>query len=108
MQLIFYTNVSPEEYHRQGKDFPFPEPDHCPHCQLEIPPQKHGFYERNAIDAISAAASSSGVITANTATLPFPTCFFLPALFPVHYRFNLYRHPPVLDFNFSLRAALSS
>ena len=49
MQKIFYTSVSPEEYHRLGKDFPFPVPDFCPHCLVKIAPQKHGFYQRNII-----------------------------------------------------------
>lgn len=52
MQVIFYTLATPEEYFRQGKDFPFPEPQKClqPECLIPIPPKKHGFYSRNVID----------------------------------------------------------
>lgn len=51
MQQIFYTSVSPEEYYRLGKDFPFPVPDSCPNpgCLVKIAPQKHGFYRRNVV-----------------------------------------------------------
>jgi len=52
MQLVFHTTVSPQEYYRLGKDFPFPEPSSCPspQCLVEIPPKKHGFYTRNVHD----------------------------------------------------------
>jgi len=52
MQQIFYTSVSPEEYQRLGKNFPFAVPNSCPSpdCLVKVPPQKHGFYERNAMD----------------------------------------------------------
>lgn len=51
MQQIFYTLVSPEEYQRLGKNFPFPVPNSClnPDCLVKVPPQKHGFYSRNAV-----------------------------------------------------------
>jgi len=51
MQQIFYTSVSPEEYQRLGEDFPFPAPNSCPNpgCLVQVPPQKHGFYARNAL-----------------------------------------------------------
>ncbi|CEP66873.1 Uncharacterized [Moorella glycerini] len=74
MQLIFYTTVSPEEYCRQGKDFPFPEPDYCPHCRLKVPRQKHGFFARNAINDNFSSRILIRRSTANTAILPFPTC----------------------------------
>ncbi|MBE3588905.1 MAG: transposase [Thermoanaerobacteraceae bacterium] len=53
MQQIFYTPVPPEEYARLGKDFPFPQPTSCPNpgCLVKVPPQKYGFYQRNAIGA---------------------------------------------------------
>jgi len=53
MQQIFYTPVPPEEYARLGKDFPFPQPTSCPNpgCLVKVPPQKHGFYQRNVIAA---------------------------------------------------------
>lgn len=53
MQQIFFTSVSPEEYARLGKDFPFPQPISCPNpgCLVKVPPQKYGFYQRNAIGA---------------------------------------------------------
>lgn len=53
MQQIFYTTASPEEYQHMGKNFPFPVPDSCPNpeCLVKVPPQKHSFYKRNAIDA---------------------------------------------------------
>lgn len=52
MQQIFYTTATPEEYSFKGKDFPFPQPAYClhPDCLKKVPPKKHGFYSRNAID----------------------------------------------------------
>jgi transposase-like protein len=107
MQLIFYTNISPEEYHRQGKDFPFPEPDHCPHCQLEIPPQKHGFYERNAIDA-----DFSGRIFIRRYYCQYchTTISYLPSFCLPYFQYTVdlifTGIHLVLDFNFSLRGCL--
>lgn len=51
MQQIFYTPVSPAEYQRLGRDFPFPEPASCPNpgCRVQVPLQKHGFYHRNVL-----------------------------------------------------------
>jgi len=52
LQLIFSTNVTPEEYYNMGRDFPFPGPQTClnPGCLLPIAPKPHGFYTRNCID----------------------------------------------------------
>lgn len=52
MQQIFPTNVTPEEFFNSGVDFPFPQPKVClnPDCRTPVPPKKHGFYTRNAID----------------------------------------------------------
>ena len=52
VQQVFYTTLSPKEYHRLGKDFPFPAPNSCPNpaCLIQVPPEKHGFYDRNAVD----------------------------------------------------------
>jgi len=52
MQEIFYTLATPEEYFYQGRKFPFPKPQKClqPDCLISIPPKKHGFYSRNAIE----------------------------------------------------------
>lgn len=51
MQQIFYTKATPEEYYRQGKEFPFPVPTCCPNpaCRVEVPPRKHDFYFRNVV-----------------------------------------------------------
>lgn len=51
MQLIFYSEVNPEEYYIAGSDFPFPEPPAClhPDCRVPLPPMPHGFYSRNII-----------------------------------------------------------
>ena len=52
MQEIFYTLATPEEYFHQSRKFPFPKPQKClqPDCLISIPPKKHGFYSRNAIE----------------------------------------------------------
>ena len=52
MQIIFDAKVTPREYHQQGRSFQFPTMHTCqnPACKLPIPPQKHGFYDRNIID----------------------------------------------------------
>jgi hypothetical protein len=52
MQQIFYTTVSPKEYHQIGKNFFFPVIASCPNpaCLVSLPPEKHGFYDRNVID----------------------------------------------------------
>lgn len=57
MQQTFYTSILLEEYHRLGKDFPFPVPDSCPNpgCLVKVVPQKHGFYRRNVVTRISTA-----------------------------------------------------
>lgn len=46
MQQIFCTEVSPEEYQRLARDFPFPVVSSCPSCHTRVPLQKHGFYRR--------------------------------------------------------------
>jgi len=107
MQLIFYTTVSPEEYCRQGKDFPFPQPDYCPHCRLKVPPQKHGFFDRTAI-----AANFSGRIFIRRyycqychTTISYLPSFCLPYFqYTVDLIFTGIRL--VLDSNFSLRGCL--
>lgn len=50
MQKTFDAKTTPKEYHRQGKNFPFPKLNSCPCCKKPIPPEKNGFYERNARD----------------------------------------------------------
>lgn len=52
MQEIFAVSVSPSEYARQEKKFPFPSPRSClnPRCRYPLPPRKHGYYERYCID----------------------------------------------------------
>lgn len=57
MQLIFYCELSPEEYHKAGSEFPFPRPEGClhpdcrmPDCRMPVSPRPHGFYTRNAIN----------------------------------------------------------
>ncbi|PRR75047.1 hypothetical protein [Neomoorella humiferrea] len=107
MQLIFYTTVSPEEYCRQGKDFPFPEPDYCPHCRIKVPPQKHGFFDRNAI-----TADFSGHILIRRyycqychTTISYLPSFCLPRFqYCVDLIFTGIRL--MLEFNFSLRGCL--
>ncbi len=51
MQLIYFTSLTPEEYLLLGKGISVPEPKECPHpsCQMKIPPENHGGYERNII-----------------------------------------------------------
>lgn len=51
LQLIFYTQVTPEEYFNAGAEFPFPHPKTClySNCRIPIPPSPHGFYSRNVI-----------------------------------------------------------
>jgi len=46
MQIIFFTDATPEEYHRLDKKFPFPQPSFCPSCRVPVAPKKHGFYWR--------------------------------------------------------------
>lgn len=52
MQLSFYTTELPESFISPNEDL-FPEPTNClnPACRVLVPPEKHGFYERNIIDA---------------------------------------------------------
>ncbi len=52
MQLIFYTVLTPEEYHAVDKYSLFPRPDSCPNpaCKIPIPPIKHHFYSRSVDD----------------------------------------------------------
>jgi len=52
LQLIFYTVLSPEEYHAVDKFFLFPRPESCPNlaCRVPIPPIKHNFYSRGVDD----------------------------------------------------------
>lgn len=52
MQLIFYTVLTPEEYHTADKDCLFPRPESCPNpaCRIPIPPIKHNFYSRGIDD----------------------------------------------------------
>ena len=52
MQLLFYCQSTPEEYHKAGSEFPFPRPGGClhPDCRMPVPPRPHGFYTRNAIN----------------------------------------------------------
>ena len=52
MQIVFNTEATPEEYYQMSKQFPFPKPTSChnPNCKLQVPPKKHGFYQRNSLD----------------------------------------------------------
>lgn len=51
MQLIYFTDLTPEEYIHLGTAISAPKPKHCMHpaCQIKVPPEKHGGYERNVI-----------------------------------------------------------
>lgn len=52
MQIPFDTEVTPKEYCQMGKQFPFPKLTSClnPDCKIQVPPKKHGFYQRNSLD----------------------------------------------------------
>lgn len=54
--MIFYHNflVDVPRYVELGRDNDFPELDCCPMCRARNRLQRHGFYERNAIDSESA------------------------------------------------------
>ncbi|MCB8814704.1 hypothetical protein [Desulfosporosinus shakirovi] len=46
MQLIYFTDLTPEEYIHLGTEIPAPKPKHCMHpaCRIKVPPEKHGGY----------------------------------------------------------------
>lgn len=88
MQQIFLTSVSPAEYVRQGVNFKFPVPDAClnPECLMPIPPKKHGFYERNCLDAIYR-----GQVLIRRYYCPFcgKTVSYLPSFCLPYYQYSL-------------------
>lgn len=109
MQQIFYTTVSPEEYCHLGKDFPFPKPISCPnpHCRVNVPPQKHGFYHRNTHNG-----SFSGRIVIRRYYCPYcrTTISYLPSFCLPYFQYTVdlifFSLKLVLDSNFSLRGCL--
>lgn len=109
MQQIFYTTATPEEYHRLGENFPFPVPGSClnPECLVKVPPQKYGFYKRNAIDA-----NFSGRILIRRYYCKYcgKTVSYLPSFCLPYFQYTieaiLMALCYILDSNHSLRACL--
>lgn len=88
MQLIFHVECSPEEYHKAGRGFSFPEPKQClnPACLRPVPPKRHGFYSRNAI---STRFADRILICRFYCEYCGHTMSFLPSFCLPHYQYTL-------------------
>lgn len=86
MQKIFDAKITPREYYRRGKKFPFPELNSCPCCKIPIPPEKNGFYQRNVRDG-----EFNGKILIRRYWCPYcrKTISFLPSFCLPYYQHTL-------------------